>query len=327
MKRRAFLVALGGAAFALPLATHGQQQSTPVIGFLGVASPAGFAAEVASFNAGLQQSGWTLGQNVAVEYRWADGHFDRLPELASELVARHVSVIATSGGALAARSARDATVTIPIVFETGVDPVEAGLVRSFAHPGGNLTGITIATGELNPKRLDLLSELVPDTRVIAMLVNPNNSQTGHLASVAEQAARAKGLALPILKAGSEHEFDPAFAALGGLHAGALLVGNDPFFYEKRVQLVELAARYSMPAMYEWREFTAIGGLASYGTSLTAMYRRFGAYVGRVLSGAKPSDLPIEQPTKFELMINLKTAKRLGLAVPPSLLARVDEVIE
>jgi len=327
MNRRTLLFGgvCAGAASQFPAwAQHG---TAPVIGFVGVASPEAFSAEVAGFQLGLRDSGWTVGENVAIEYRWAEGHFDRLPSLAGELVGREVAVIATSGGALAARAAKSATAKIPIIFETGIDPVEAGLVQSFAHPGGNLTGIAIATGELNPKRLDLLSELVPGAQVIAMLINPDNSQTGRLASVAEQAARAKGIQLPLLKAAKEDEFEAAFSSLAALHARGLLVGNDPFFYGRREQLVSLAARYAIPAIYEWREFAVIGGLASYGTSLVDMYRRFGAYVGRVLAGAKPADLPIEQPTKFEFVVNLKTAKAIGLTVPQSLLARADEVIE
>jgi ABC-type uncharacterized transport system substrate-binding protein len=325
--RRRELIIIAGCALAWPLTALPQQKQMPVIGFLGVGSPGGFAAEVEAFERGLKDGGWAIGQNVTIEYRWAEGAFDRLPGLAAALVDRGVSVIATSGGALAARAAKNATATIPIVFETGIDPVEGGLVQSFARPAGNLTGITIATGELNPKRLDLLSELVPDARVIAMLVNPENAQTKRLAPLAEEAARAKGIELPLLKAAADAEFEPAFASLTGLHARALLVGNDPFFYSRRERLVSLAARYTVPAIYEWREFAAIGGLASYGTSLAAMYRRFGAYVARILAGAKPGDLPIEQPTKFEFVVNMRTAKALGLTVPPSLLARADEVIE
>jgi putative ABC transport system substrate-binding protein len=325
MERRAFILLLGGIAW--PLTARSQQRAMPVIGFLGVGSPNGFAAEVAAFSQGLKDGGWAEGQNVRIEYRWAEGHMDRLPELASQLVNGNVAVIATSGGARAAREAKHATATIPIVFETGIDPVEAGLVQSFAHPGGNLTGITIATGELNPKRLDLLSELVPSATVIAMLVNPNNPQTGRIMADVQQAAQAKGIQISVLKAGSEGEFEAAFASLSRLQAGALLVGNDPFFYTRREQLVALAARFAAPAIYEWREFATAGGLVSYGTSLTAMYRKFGAYVGRVLAGAKPADLPVEQPTKFELVINLKTARALGLMVPQALLARADEVLE
>ena len=327
LSRRNLVAVLGLAAIDWPVAAHAQNKATQVVGFIGVGSPVGFAAEVAAFEQALKGSGWTVGQNLTIEYRWAEGHFDRLPGFAKELVDLKVAVIATSGGALAARAAKSATGTIPIVFETGIDPIEAGLVQSFSRPGGNLTGITIATGELNPKRLDLLTDLVPDARVIAMLVNPNNSQTDHMLAVAQQAAKAKGIQLPILKARTEDEFEPAFASLKPMHAGALLVGNDPFFYTRREQLVSLAARFAVPAIYEWREFAVIGGLASYGTSLVDMYRRFGTYVGQVLAGAKPADLPVEQPTKFEFVMNLKTAKALGITVPQPLLARADEIIE
>jgi putative ABC transport system substrate-binding protein len=264
---------------------------------------------------------------VTIDYRWAEGHRDRVPGLAGGLAASGVSVIATSGGTLPARAAKEVSATIPIVFEVGVDPVETGLVSSFAHPGGNLTGITIATGDLNPKRLDVLSELVPDTRVIAVLANPNNATMQRLLPTVQDAARVKGLRLPVVQAGAESEFEAAFASLAKANAGALLVINDPFFFSRREGLVALAAHYAMPAMYEWREFVEAGGLASYGTSITGMYRRFGMYVGRVLSGAKPSDLPIEQPTKFELVLNLKTANALGLTIPQTILARADEVIE
>jgi len=325
MERRAFITLLG--AIAWPLVARSQQKAIPVLGFLGIGSQNGFAAEVAAFSQGLKDGGWVDGQNLRIEYRWADGHVDQLPGLAGELVNQHVAVLATSGGAGAARAAKRATATIPIVFETGVDPIEAGLVQSLAHPGGNLTGIAIVTGDLNPKRLDLLSEFVPSATVIAMLVNPNNPQTDGSMAYVQQAAQAKGIQLPVLEAGTDGEFEPAFASLSRLHAGAILVGNDPFFYTRREQLVALAARFAVPAIYEWREFATAGGLSSYGTSLTGMYRRFGTNVGRVLAGTKPADLPVERPTKFELVINLKTAKALGLTVPQSLLVRADEVIE
>jgi putative ABC transport system substrate-binding protein len=328
MRRRELIVLLGGAM----IATHAlgaQQKAMPVIGWLSPGSPQtdDIPDRLGGFRQGLNEMGYVEGRNVTIEYRWAEGHYDRLPAFAADLVARKVDVIATSGGTLPARTAKSATALIPIVFETGIDPVETGLVDSFARPGGNLTGVTIITAELNPKRLELLCELVPHAGVIAMLVNPHSLFGGRMIRDVADAARTKGVQLPILKAGTENEFDVAFASLKELGAGALLVGNDPFFFSRREQLVTLAARDAIPAIYEWREFVAVGGLVSYGTSIARMYRRLGAYVGRVLAGTKPADLPVEQPTRFELVVNLKTAKELGLTVPPSILARADEVIE
>jgi putative ABC transport system substrate-binding protein len=324
LNRRELLI-LGAAAW--PLAAGAQQKPVPVVGFLGIASPGPYAPFVDEFIRGLRETGYVEGQNIAIEYHWANDRQDHLFALAAELVDHKVDVIATSGGSPVAFAVKNATSTIPVVFETGVDPVKTGLVASFAHPGGNLTGICIITTELNPKRFELLSELVPEAKVIALLVNPNNPNTERIVRDVQEAARVRGVQLGILNAGTEGEFDAAFASLARLHAGALLVGNDPLFLSQREQLVALAARDVVPAMYEWREFAAAGGLASYGTSFAGMYRRFGTYVGRILAGAKPADLPVEQPTKFELVINLKTAKVLGLTVPPSIFARADEVIE
>jgi putative ABC transport system substrate-binding protein len=327
MRRRKFVSLLGGVTATWPLAARAQQKATPVIGFLGTGSAGQFAPAVGAFHEGLKDTGWVVGQNFAIEYRWAEGHFEKLPALAADLVGRKVDVIATSGGSSAAHAAKNATSTIPIIFESGVDPVASGLVASFARPGGNLTGVVILTAELNPKRFELLSELVPQAKVIALLVNPNNPLTERMVRDIQEAVPVKGVQHHVVKAGTDGKFEAAFASLVQLKAGALLVLNDPYFFSQRGQLVELAARYAIPAMYEWREFVVEGGLASYGTSITGMYRQFGAYVGRVLKGEKPADLPVQRPTKFELVLNLKTAKTLGLTIPPSILSRADEVIE
>jgi putative ABC transport system substrate-binding protein len=300
-----------------------QQKPMPVIGFLGVAPH--LASLMAAFREGLSEIGYVEGQNVAIEYRWAEDRFDRLPALAADLVDRKVDVIVADGGA-AALAAKAATSTIPVVFFAG-DPVGRGLVASLARPGGNLTGLSIITIELMPKRLELLSELVPQARAVALLVNPNSASSESMIRDVQQAARAKGVQLHILKAGTDGEFDAAFISLVRLQAGALLFGTDPFSFSRREQLVALAARHGVPAMYEAREYAVAGGLISYGTSFTGTWRRVGVYVGRILKGAKPADLPVEQPTRFELVVNWKTAQELGLTVPPSILARADEVIE
>jgi putative tryptophan/tyrosine transport system substrate-binding protein len=324
MNRRDFMLILGGAMTA-GRALRAQQKSMPVIGFLGIGSPGPVRAPyLAAFRQGLSETAYIEGQNLAVEYRWADGSSDRLPALAADLVGRKVDVIVTQGGTLPALAAKNATSTIPIVF-TGGDPVEHGLVASFARPGGNLTGFTFFLVELVPKRLELLSELVPEARVIALLVNPR-SPSSWLEDV-QNAARTKGVELPILKAATASEIDAAFASLVELHAGALLIGPDPFFNDRREQLVALAAHHALATSYEWRESVVAGGLISYGPSLTAAYRQVGIYAGRILKGEKPADLPVQQPTTFELVVNLKTANALGLTVPPSILARADEVIE
>jgi putative tryptophan/tyrosine transport system substrate-binding protein len=281
---------------------------------------------LAAFYQGLSETGYAEGQNLVIEYRWAEGRYDRLPGLAADLVTRKVDVIVAAGGTPAARAAKSATSTIPIIFNSA-DPVGAGLVASFARPGGNLTGVSLLTIELMAKRLELLSELVPQARVIALLVNPTNPITERITSDVQEAAHTKGVQLLILKASSESEIDAAFASLVQQHADALVVSTDPFFGSRREQLVALALRHAVPAIYEWREFAAAGGLISYGPSLMAAVRQVGIYAGKILKGEKPADLPVQQPTRFELVINLKTAKALGLTVPQTLLARADEVIE
>jgi putative ABC transport system substrate-binding protein len=325
MRRRDFLALLAGVLGPTP--SRAQQKPMPVIGFLGSTSPRPSAANVAGFHQGLKDTGYVEGQNVAIEYRWAEGSYDRLPALAADLVGYKVDVIATSGGAPSARAAKAATSTIPIVFMGVGDPVTAGLVTSFNRPSGNVTGISLMALEMMAKRVELLSELVPQPKVIALLANPNNSDAERLIGDVQEAARTKGRQLVILKASTEGEIDAAFATLVQLHAGALVLGADPFFFSRREQLVTLAARHAVPTISASREFTSAGGLISYGPSLAGNYRQAGAYVGRILAGAKPADLPVQQPTTFELVVNLKTAQALGLTVPPSILARADEVIE
>jgi putative tryptophan/tyrosine transport system substrate-binding protein len=321
------LLMLGGTAIAWPFAARAQQKAQPVIGFLGNTPPGPANPLIAAFYQGLSETGYVEGQSVAIEYRWAEGHYDRLPALATELVERKVDVIVSTLGPTGALAAKDATSTIPIVFLSGDDPVERGLVTSLARPGGNLTGVGLFAVELMPKQLELLSELVQPTRAIVVLVNPNNANVERVMRDAQDAARAKRVQLHILKAATDNEIEAAFTTLAQLRANALVVGSDPFFGSRIDHLVALAARHAVPAIYERREFATAGGLISYGASLTAALRRLGTYTGKILKGAKPADLPVEQPTKFELVINLKTAKALGLAVPQALLARADEVIE
>jgi putative ABC transport system substrate-binding protein len=328
MRRRDFASLLGGmAAFTTwspPLSA--QQKATQVIGYLGIGTPSPAAGSVAALRQGLSETGYVEGQNLAIENRWAEGHFDRLPALAVDLVGRKVDVI-VAGADPAARAAQNATSTIPIVFIAGADPVRQGLVASLARPGGNLTGVSFLTAELHAKRFELLSELVPQAKVIALLVNPTIPATEPAIRAVQEAARPNGVQVHILKASTESEIDAAFAALVQRPAGALLVFSDPFFNSRREQLVALAARHAIPAIYEFRQFGTAGGLISYGASLTAVYRQVGIYAGRILKGAKPADLPVVQPITFELVINMKTAKALGLTIPPSILSRADEVIE
>jgi putative ABC transport system substrate-binding protein len=327
VKRRDLLALLSGAAVSRPVAGRAQQQAIPVIGVLDSTSAGSRVPYLAAFRQGLSETGYVEGQNVAIEYRWAEGRFDRLPGLTADLVDRKVDVIFTSGGIPSALAAKRATSTIPIVFEAGIDPVAAGLVASLARPGGNVTGFSILALALTPKRLELLSELVPQADVFAVLINPTNTAEEAVVRDVQEAARAKGLRLHFLKASTEGEIEAVFATLVQLHAGALLVSTDPFFTSRREEIVALAARHAVPAIYWLRDFAAAGGLISYGPSLTAAYREAGIYAGRILKGEKPADLPVQQPSKFELVINLKTAKALGLTVPQSLLARADEVIE
>jgi putative ABC transport system substrate-binding protein len=326
MERRVF-IAMTLATVGWPLAVGAQQKPMPVIGYLNATSPGPYAPNVVAFLKGLSETGYVEGQNIAIEYRWAENHNDRLPAFAAELVGRKVDVIVASGGLLAVRAAKSATSTIPIVFPAVSDPVEAGLVASLARPGGNITGFSPFQFELMPKRLELLIELVPQARVIALLVTPNDPRNADLMRDLPEVARPKGLQLHILKASSEGELDTAFTSLAEFQAGALIVGVDPFFFIQREQLVALAARHTVPAIYPWRDLVKAGGLISYGASITALHREAGIYVARILKGAKPADLPVQQPTTFELVVNLNTAKALGLTVPPSILARADEVIE
>ena len=326
MKRREFITLLGGAA-AWPLAARAQQPGMPVIGFLDSKSPDDSAHIVAAFRRGLNGSTFIEGQNVAIEFRWAQNQYDQLPALAADLVRRRVDVIAATGGP-AALAAKAASATIPIVFRLAADPIAAGLVASLSRPGGNVTGVTSLNLEVGPKRLEFLHELVPTATIMAALVNPTNPSNAEILSRDLQAtARLLGLQLHLLHASSDADIDAVFATLTELRAGGLVIGTDAFFTSRDEKLAALALRYRIPTIYQWREFVAAGGLMSYGGSFADSYRLAGVYTGRILKGEKPADLPVQQATKLELFINIKTAKALGLQIPDRLLALADEVIE
>jgi putative tryptophan/tyrosine transport system substrate-binding protein len=325
--RRKLIAALGGTAVTLPLAARAQQASMPVIGFLSGRSLGESPELVAAFRQGLSEAGYVEGRNVALEYQWAEGQYDRLPALASNLVARNVAVIVTTGGTASAIAAKSASATIPIVFNVTDDPVKVGLVASLNRPGGNATGVTNLSTELEAKRLGLLHDTVPQVRVFAALINPEDPAAEIMTRETESAARARGLHLIVLKASKESEIDTAFAILTQHRPVALVVIAEPFFITRREQLVAQAARLAIPVIYGIREFAVSGGLMSYGNYVPEGYRQIGIFAGKILKGAKPKDLPVQQSTKFEFVINLKTAKALGLTIPPGILAIADEVIE
>jgi putative ABC transport system substrate-binding protein len=326
MRRRDFITLLGGATLGWPFAARAQKTVLPVIGFLHSASPRAYADELAAFRQALAESGYSEGQTVLIEYRWANGHYDQLPALASDLVRRQVAVIAAAGTP-SAFAAKAATSTIPIVFDVGVDPARSGLVASLNRPGGNITGVALLSTELAQKRLELLHELVPTAAVFGALTNPISPLAKPEMKELQEGARSLRLQLYAVNANDEGEIEAAFSALVEDQAGALIVFPDQFLFAQRDQIVALAARHGLPAIYGAPEFALAGGLMSYGVNLTDIYRQLGIYASKVLKGAKPADMPIQQITKIPLLINLKTAKALGLAIPPSLLARADEVIE
>ena len=326
MDRRKFVGTVAGGLLVAPL-TARTQLALPVIGFLCSGSPEQWTRNVAGFQQGLNEAGLVEGKNVTIEYRWSEGDYERLPALATDLVSRHVSVLVAVGGGVAAMAAKSATSTIPIVFTLGNDPVQLGLVASLSRPGGNATGVSIVTSELMAKRLELVHELVPKANIIVALMNPGSPDMEAQVRRMQEAARLLGFQLHVLRARTEQDIDTAFAAIIQLRAHALLVASDAFFNSRRQQLVGLAARYAVPAIFDLRAFVVSGGLMSFGADLPEAYRQAGIYAGKILNGAKPGDLPVRQPTKFELVINLKTAKALGITIPQSLLVLADQVIE
>ena len=326
MKRRDFIALIGGAAAMWPLLAPAQQSAMPVVGFLNGASPESYEHQVAAFRDGLKDGGYVEGRNVAIEFRWAEGHYDRLPAMAADLVNRKVTVIAATSTP-ANIVAKAATKTIPIVFTTGSDPVQLGLVASLSHPGGNVTGATSLQAELAPKRFELAHELMPNATTIAVLVNPTNPIDKDLTADAQASARTFGLELKIIRASTDQEINEAFAGFSRLHAGVLIIGSDAFFIERSARLAALALQYAVPTIFSYREFAAAGGLMSYSGSAILSYRTAGLLTARILKGEKPADLPVQQATNIELIVNLKTAKAIGITIPLSLLARADEVIE
>jgi putative tryptophan/tyrosine transport system substrate-binding protein len=326
VKRREFIT-LFGAAAAWSLAARAQQPAMPVVGLLGATTAQGFAAQLTAFRQGLSEAGFVDGRNVAIEYRWAEDQYDRLPAMAADLVRSQVAVIATIGGNAASLAAKAATATIPVVFHGSVDPVEAGLVASLNRPGGNVTGVVTLNIDTGQKRLELLHELLPAATTIGLLLNPTNAAAEIQSKDLQAAARTLGLQLRIVHASTEHHFDPAFATLSQARAGGLVIGTDGFLVSQSAQLAALAVHHALPAIFQYRAFVTAGGLMSYGGSVTDSYRLSGVYTGRILKGEKPADLPVQQATKVELIINLKTARTLGLTFPITLLGRADEVIE
>jgi putative tryptophan/tyrosine transport system substrate-binding protein len=327
MKRREFITLMTGAVASWPLVAHSQQTTTPIVGYLSSRSPRESEAVVEAFRQGLGEAGYVVGQNLRIEYRWAEGHYDRLPVLAAEIVSLRVAAILAAGGPPSALAAKKATSSIPIVFSAADDPVGLGLVESLNRPGGNITGMSVFNAALVAKRFELLHELVPTAGTIAYLANPANPSAEFEIKAVQEAAKSFRIGLPILNATNDHEIEAAFSRLAELHVGAIIVAGEPYFDSRRAAIVGLAAKHAIPASYSWRENVAMGGLLSYGTSIADSYRNSGVYCGRILKGEKPAELPVVQPTKFEMTINLKTAKALGLTIPAALLTGADEVIE